>query len=270
MRRFPVRIFAAAGIVAAAPSAALGGDVTFVASCPAQPAIPMKFMVDCSHVKDASDRQLCEPFIVNQACKVFPAYQKITGVRLDHRCQVLTYRIYDQDNFPYPDGSGGLSYRCRIDYMTEHALRPYARSSVGPYDTHEILHHYHMTIPVLTEITGMHVLFGPSMAEVQALIGDNVTHDKTLGRIRSEPAELRAMLGSGKVRPDAQCNVARNIIENELYVADTKNVYEFYRRLVSIVPRNVGDRTAGYDSVLNDVAGGKAKAFLSAYGCKAF
>jgi hypothetical protein len=265
-----MRIFAGAGIIAAATSAALGGDVTAVASCPGQPAIAMKFVVDCSHVKDASDRQLCQPFIVNQACKVFPAYQKITGVRLDQRCQVLTYTIYDRDNFPYPGGPGGLSYRCRIDYMAEHALRAFARSSVGPYDSHELLHHYQMTIPVLTDITGMHVLFGPSIAEAQALIGDKATHDTSLGHIRSEPAELRANLAGGKVAPEVRCRLARAVIESELYVADPKNVYEFYRRLASIVPRNVGDHEAGYDSVLNDVAGGRAKAFLSAHGCTSF
>jgi hypothetical protein len=264
-----MRIFAMAGIVVAT-SPALGGDVTAVTSCPGQQAIPMKFVVDCSRVKDAADRQLCEPFIVNQACKIAPAYLKITGVKLDHRCQVLTYTIYDQDNFPHPGGPGGLSYRCRIDYLAEHALRPYARSNVGPYDTHELLHHYQMTIPVLTDITGMHVLFGPSMAEAQGLIGDAVTHERTLGRIRSEPAQWRADLAGGKVGPAARCRAARAIIESELYAADAKNVYEFYRRLASIVPLNIGDRAAGYDAVLDDVAGGKAKAFLSAHGCTSF
>jgi hypothetical protein len=265
-----MRILAAAGIVAAATSAAFGGDVTIVKSCPGQPAIAMNFVVDCTHVKDVSDRQLCEPFIINQACKVVPAYQKITGVRLDRRCQVLTYTLYDADNFPHPGGPGGLSYRCRIDYMAQHALKPYAGSSVGPYDTHELLHHYQMSIPVLSGITGMHVLFGPSIAEAQALIGDNVTHVKSLGRVRSEPAEMRANLDGGSVGTAFRCRLARNIVESELYAADPKNIYEFYRRLASIVPRNVGDQEAGYDSVLNEVAGGKAKAFLSAHGCTAF
>ena len=265
-----MRIFAVAGILAVATPAALGGEVTTVASCPGQAAIPMKFVVDCSNVKDASDRKLCQPFIANQACKVFPAYRKVTGVGLDQRCPVLTYTIYDHDNFPHSGGAGGLSHDCRVDYIAQYALRPFARSSVGPYDVHEILHHYHMTVPVLTGITGMHVLFGPSMAEAEALIGDNVTHERTLRRIRSEPAELRAHLDSGRVRPAAQCHVARNIIESELYVADRKNVYEFYRKLASIVPQNAGDHAAAYDSMLNDVAGGKAKAFLSAHGCTSF
>jgi hypothetical protein len=83
-------------------------EVTTITACPSQTTIPVKFVVDCSHVKDAATRQLCSPFIANQACKVFPAYRKITGIRLEQRCPTITYTIYDKDNFPHAGGAGDL------------------------------------------------------------------------------------------------------------------------------------------------------------------
>ena len=44
-------------------------------------------------------------FAANQACKVFPAYRKITGIKLEQRCPTITYTIYDQDNFPHAGGA---------------------------------------------------------------------------------------------------------------------------------------------------------------------
>jgi hypothetical protein len=265
-----MRILVVLGFVAVATSAALGAEVTTITSCPSQPTIPVKFVVDCSHVKDASNRQLCKPFIANQACKVFPAYRKITGIRLEQRCPILTYTIYDQDNFPHPGGVGGISYNCQIDHVTQYALQQFANSKIGPYEHHEILHHYQMTNKELAGITAMHVLFESSLVELQAEIGDDVSHDKFLARLKNEPAQLRANLENDKVKPADRCKVARAVIESELYLANNKNVYLFYSRLASVVPRDAADREARYDAMLNDIAGGKAKEFLTTHSCGPF
>ncbi len=70
-----VRIFAVIGVTTVATSVVLGAEITTITSCPSPPMIPVKFVVDCSRVKNAAMRQLCKPFIANQACKVFPAYR---------------------------------------------------------------------------------------------------------------------------------------------------------------------------------------------------
>ena len=65
----------------AAP-AALAQAPTVAANCPGQPKLPLTFEIDCSHVADPAARNLCKAFIENQACKIFPAYREITGIKL--------------------------------------------------------------------------------------------------------------------------------------------------------------------------------------------
>jgi hypothetical protein len=255
-----MRIFVVFGIAAVATSAALGAEV--------QPTIPVKFVIDCSRVKDVATRQLCEPLIANQARKVFPAYRKITGIKLEQRCPILTYTIYES-NFPHPRG-GGVSYNCQIDYMAREAFLLSANSKIGPYELHEILHHYQFTSKELSGLSGTHVLFTPSIVEAEAEVGDNELHDKSLARIKIESAQLRANLESGKVKPTDRCKVARAIVEEELYLASNQNIYQFYGRLASVVPKDAADSERRYDSMLNAVAGGKAKEFLTTHGCAPF
>jgi hypothetical protein len=66
----------------AAP-AAVAQVSTVVMDCPGQPKLPVTFEIDCSHVADPAARNLCKPFIENQACKIFPAYREITGIKLE-------------------------------------------------------------------------------------------------------------------------------------------------------------------------------------------
>jgi hypothetical protein len=63
--------------------------------------------VDCSHVHDPTAHAQCKPFIENQACKVFPAYRRITGINLEKECPEITYTLYDKDQWPHPQGGEG-------------------------------------------------------------------------------------------------------------------------------------------------------------------
>jgi len=265
-----MRLAVALCLAVAATSTARGADVTTIAACPSQATIPVKFVVDCSHVKDAATRQLCGPFAANQACRVSPAYRRITGIKLEQRCPTITYTIYDQDNFPHAGGAGGMSYKCQIDHMAQYALQQWAHSKIGPYEAHEILHHYQMTSKELAALTAAHPLFESSIVEVQGEVGDNVQHDRFLQSLKDEIPLLRAMFEKGTIKPSDQCKLARTIIEGELYLENRKNVYLFYSKLASVAPKDPADREARYDAMLNDVAGGKAKDFLTTHGCAPF
>jgi len=259
-----MRILVALWVAAAATSMAHAADVVMITACPGQTAIPVKFVIDCSHVKDAATRQLCAPFIANQACKVLPAYRKITGIRLEQRCPTITYTIYDKDNFPH-SGAGGMSYSCQIDHMAQYALLQWAHSKIGPYEVHEILHHYQMTSRELAAMTAGHVLFRSSMNEAIREVGDSASYDSFLAVWKRDIPQMRARLQNEGI-----CNLARSVIEGELYLQDSKNVYRFYSKLAPIVPKNPIDREARFNAMLNDVAGGKAKEFLTTYGCAPF
>src|SRR5258708_18124001 len=56
-----------------------------VSSRPGTPQLPVTFQIDCSHLSDPATRQLCRPFIQNQACKGFPPYPAITGLKFEDR-----------------------------------------------------------------------------------------------------------------------------------------------------------------------------------------
>ena len=97
-------------------------DVVAVSSCPDRLALPVTFVVDCSHVADLATKQLCRPFAENQACKVFWAYRNITGIHLEEKCPTFKYTIYDRDKSPHKEGEGGLALHCGADYMADYSL----------------------------------------------------------------------------------------------------------------------------------------------------
>ena len=265
-----MRSFLALCVAGAASMMARAADVVTITACPSQATIPVTFVVDCSHVKDAATRQLCAPFATNQACKVFPAYRKITGIRLEQRCSTITYTLYDKNNFPHGGGAGGMSYDCRIDYMAQYALQQSRHSQLGPYDVHEILHHYQMTSNELAGMTAVHTLFETSMLEAEREVSDAVSYDSSRAALKAELPQLRERLKDGKVRPKDRCRLARTVIEGELYLQDSKNVYRFYGKLASVSPRNSTEREARFNAMLNDVAGGNPKEFLTTHGCAPF
>ncbi len=55
--------------------------------------------------------------------------------------------------------------------MAQYALQPSRHSQLGPYDVHEILHHYQMTSNELAGMTAVHTLFETSMLEAEREVG---------------------------------------------------------------------------------------------------
>jgi hypothetical protein len=178
----PVAAWLLATAVSLLSVAARASDVTMVSSCPPQAKLPVTFQIDCSRVKDAAKKQLCRPFIENVACKVFPAYRKIIGFNLEKRCPQVAYIIYeDAADWPHKGTpTGGMSYECKVDYMAQYSIL--YRSSIGPYDVHEILHHYHFGLPPLPN---QHSLFEAAMIEARREIGDTAGYERFLAAAKS-------------------------------------------------------------------------------------
>jgi hypothetical protein len=129
-------LIASACLLWLSPAIAAQEQIT-ISSCPGQSKLPVTFEIDCFHVKDAATRELCHPFIENQACKVFPAYRKITGINLEQTCKSIKFTIYDEDNWPHPKGEGGLALHCAVDYLAKYSLQSHPGSKIGPYDVHD-------------------------------------------------------------------------------------------------------------------------------------
>jgi hypothetical protein len=250
--RVAVCVVAAVSLLSAGAGAT---DVTTVSSCPQQARIPVTFTIDCSHLKNAANKALCRPFIENVACKVFPAYRKITGLTLETRCPLMLYTIYEETaDWPHKGTpSGGMSYKCRVDYMARYSIL--YRSVIGPYDVHEILHHYHFALPPLPN---QHSLFEPAMLEARRDIGDIPGFENFLAHAK---ASLNQGFGNN-------CYVAQSLTEKSLYIEDQKNVYRFYRELDGL-PMDPNQRL---NRLLLKVAGQKAsvRKFLTDHGCPAF
>lgn len=240
-----------------------------VFSCPGQAKIPVSFQIDCTHLKNAADRQLCRPFIQNQACKVFPAYRKITGIELEKTCKSIKFTIFDDDNWPHPKGEGGLALNCAVDYLAKYSLQSHAQSKIGPYDVHELLHEYQIALGALPD---PHVLFSSSMAEAMKEIGETDDYERAIKEMQSEAPRLVQELQSGKVTGPKQCAVAETQVEETLYLADSRAVYSFYRKLVISKNASIADRQARFDRMFWVVSGPKpeVKKFLLDNGCSPF
>ncbi len=245
---------------------AFAQSVITVSSCPGQTPLPVTFQVDCSNVADPATKQLCQPFAENQACKVFPAYRKITGINLEESCPTFKYMIYDKDKWPNKGGdAGGYAKRCGAELMTDFSAL--IKSPIGPYDVHEILHVYQ---DVLGALPYSHVLFGPSMAEARREIGDHKGYWDALTRLKVDLKATETGLQKGTIRPDDQCHSAEFYIESTLYLKDQANVEQFYRKLVRSRLSDMADRQARFNRMYNEVSGGTAKQYLVSHGCAVF
>ena len=66
------------------------------------------------------------------------------------------YAIYDEDKWPEKGGdAGGLTLRCRIEYMARYSVDAPSTASFGPYDTHEILHAHQASIDPQTYVDSL-------------------------------------------------------------------------------------------------------------------
>lgn len=235
-----------------------------VTGCPGQAALPVSFVIDCSHVAAAASRQLCRTFIENQACKVFPAYRKITGINLEQTCKRIKFTIYDDDNWPHPKGEGGVALNCAVDYLAQYSLQAHANSKIGPYDVHELLHEYQMPLGALPDA---HVLFSSSMAEAMKEIGQTDDYAQAIKNMKDEAPRLEQRLHEGQVRAAKQCAVAETQVEESLYLENNRSVYAFYRKLVISRNADVTDRQVRFNRMFYLVSGPKpeVRTFLTQY-----
>jgi hypothetical protein len=259
-----------------AASAALAQTPTVVADCPGQPRLPVTFEIDCSHVADAAARNLCKPFIENQACKMFPAYREITGIKLEDECKSIKYTIYDQDKWPAKGGdAGGLALHCGVDYVADYSIKPKILPKIGPYDTHELLHEYQ---DQLGAIPYQHILFGPSQAEAMRLAGDSEAHDQAVARMKQTTATFEGDYAKFAARPASaaaksnidKCVLAEIQVEETLYLENPKTIYALYRKLPRSRLKDQADREARFNRTYDLVSEGKSKSFLMGHGCGPF
>jgi hypothetical protein len=256
----------AAAVVVLFPPGASGQDQVTVSSCPGEAKIPVTFEIDCSHLKDPQSREHCVPFVMNQACKVFPAYRKITGINLEQLCKSFKYTIYDKSSWPHKEGdAGGIALKCGADYTAEVSVDGGLRMASGPYDTHEILHVYQ---DMLGAIPYQHSLFGSSQAEAMKLVGDTEGFNRYIANMKKETAAFEAAFQREASRSAYdKCVSAEIQTEETLYLEDNNNVYQFYRKLVVSRSKDMNDREARFNRMFDAVSGGKSRQFLLAHGC---
>ncbi len=262
--RFAIALGLALGLAAGARAE----EPVSVDRCAGTGPSPVAFRADCEHVRAPQDKALCGAFLENQACKLFPVYRKITGFNLARDCPVITYHLYDKREWPHAGGSeGGFAGRCEMSLMTEFSVR--LSSPLGPYDSHEMLHLYQAPLGALPQ---SHALFGPTQLEARRLIGDTAAFEQGFARLKTEflGPEFEQRYASGRVKPADRCPLAEAAEEARLYVADTKNVYEFWRRLEPGRARDQADREARFNRMLDQVSKGTAREFLLAHGCAPF
>ena len=256
-------------LCAALASPAFAQDEISVSSCPGQPTIPVTLQVDCSHLKEATARQLCRPFIQNQACRVFPAYRKITGINLEDTCKSIKFTIYDDDNWPHPKGEGGLASNCAVDYLAKYSLYGHPNSKTGPYDVHELLHEYQIALGALP---AMHVLFSSSMAEAMREIGETDDYERAMKNMKEEATRLEQELREGKITGPKECTLAQSQVEESLYLENSRSVYAFYRKVAVSRNPNQADREARFSRMFYLVSGPRpeVRKFLIDHGCSQF
>jgi hypothetical protein len=238
-----------------APVAAAAQDQITVSSCPGQPALPVSFQIDCSHLTDPASKQLCRPFIDNQACKVFPAYRKITGIKLEDTCKSVKFTIYEDANWPHPKGEGGLALHCSVDYLEKYSVQFRKDSKMGPYDVHELLHEYQLALGPLPDA---HILFAPSMVEAMREIGDTEQADRNLKNMTAESQRLATQLNDGKFKTDPnECKLAQTQIEESLYLENSKLVSMFYLKLPPAKGTSQAERNARFNRMFFVVSSAK-------------
>jgi hypothetical protein len=261
-------LIASACLLWLSPAIAAQEQIT-ISSCPGQSKLPVTFEIDCFHVKDAATRELCHPFIENQACKVFPAYRKITGINLEQTCKSIKFTIYDEDNWPHPKGEGGLALHCAVDYLAKYSLQSHPGSKIGPYDVHELLHEYQIALGALPD---PHVLFTSSMAEAMREIGETDDYQQAMKNMKDEAPRLKQELHDGKITGPKQCTVAETQVEETLYLGNSRSVYAFYRKLAVSKNPNQADRENRFNRMFYLVSGPnpEVRQFLIENGCPKF
>jgi hypothetical protein len=208
-----VVLIAFAAVAALLSSPAPAQDIVTVDHCPGPDPLLVTFQIDCTHVANPEAKAECRPFAENQACKVFFAYRRITGFKLEQYCRTFKYTLYDKDQWPHQGSDvGGLALNCGADLMTDSLIRS---SIIGPYDLHEMLHVYQDR--PLGALPDGHILFGPAMAETQRLIGDGKGYWNTMSRMKMD---LNRTVNAANPR-EASLPADRQCVDAEFYIEDS-------------------------------------------------
>lgn len=251
------------------PQAAVAQVQSEVSSCRGQGRLPVAFQIDCSHLTDKATRQLCRPFIENQACKVFPAYRKITSIKLEDKCKSIKFTIYEDANWPHPN-AGGLALNCAVDYLAQYSVKSRANSKIGPYDVHELLHEYQFA---LGPLPSMHPLFASSMAEATRRVGDDEQYQRDIRQMHTESKRLHDELNKGKyAAAPNQCSIAQTQVEESLYLKNSRFVTMFYLKLPRARGTSQAERDARFNRMFYVVSSAdpEVKKMLTEHGCGAF
>lgn len=253
--------FAVAALTAGSPPRA--EEPIVVTSCPGEARSPATFKVDCSHVHDPAARAQCKPFIENQACKVFPAYRRITGINLEKPCPEIVYTIFDKDQWPHPPGGeGGHAGHCSADLLSDFSVL--IESPIGPYDVHELLHIYQSQIG---SVPYSHILFGASQLEARREIGDHNGYEAGFARLKKDVFDPNLEQQFARMAPDSRCPMAEVNEEGRLYISNQKIVYAYYRELEIGWQKDQAAREARFNRMFDKVSDGRAKQFLLGHGC---
>jgi hypothetical protein len=178
------------------------------------------------------------------------------GVKLEQRCPLIAYAIVDSGPLPHGGtNAGGTAFYagCNIEYMAKYSILN--GSKIGPWDVHELLHHYEWGGPGLPN---MHSLFQSLMTEAMREIGDDEHYDQSIAYMRKDVART---FGNN-------CFAAQSKTEEMLYLEDSSNVYRFVREL----DRGIADPNERMNRMLFNVSGRKdsVRKFLTDHGCAAF
>jgi hypothetical protein len=269
MRRSVIAAIAAALAAISLPPGASAQDKVTVSSCAGEPRIPVTFEIDCTHLANPQSKEHCVPFVMNQACKVSPAYRKITGINLERLCKTFTYTIYDKDNWPHKEGdAGGIALKCGADYMAQYSVDGDIKMASGPYDTHEILHVYQQLLGALPY---QHILFGPSQAEAMKLVGDSAGFERAISEMKKATAGWETAFEKEASRPASdRCVSAEVQTEETLYLENNDNVYQFYRKAGPSPAKDMNSRLARMNRIYDSASAGQSRQFLLAHGCPPF
>ena len=266
----PVLAGLAIAVPLALPANALSGRMQRLTPVPrpAAKAAGVAFSVDCSHLRHPATRGACGRFIANQQSRVFPSYSAITGIDLKDRCPLITYVIYDEMNFPYGTGVGGASTDCQVEMLSRYTLQRSPNGNFGPYETHELLHHFQMSTPVLASLTQFHPLFEATQAEAERLMGNRLAYRQAIRHMYDEIDRMRGPLERPSEGLD-YCAFARTLVSEQLYLGNRHSIYEIYRRLQDAARDEPRVAQAEFDLVLGQLGGAKVADFLKANRCSA-
>jgi hypothetical protein len=123
---------------------------------------------------------------------------------------------------------------------------------------HEILHVYQSDFGAIPDA---HILFGPGMAEARRMVGDNKGYWDAMTQLKEGSSRTTIEFQKGTVPADRQCLVAETYTETNLYLKNSANLGEMYRKLERGRAKDMDDRYRRFNRMY-DLVSCTAKQFL--------